>query len=91
MEAAVAVVVHSVEEAAAAAVAHSAEAVAVAAVAHSAEEAAVAVVVHSAEAVATVVVETAIVVAEATRSAVVVKTRTSAFIIRCTSRIGHCA
>ena len=86
------VVVHSAEEVVAAAVVHSAEVAVAAAVVHSAEVAVAAAVVHSAEAVAELeVVEAAIVVAEAARSAVVVKTRTSAFNIRCTSRIGHCA
>ena len=85
-----AAVVRSAEAAAVAAAVRSAEAVAAVAVVRSVEEAAAVAVVHSAEA-AVVAVEAVTAVAEAARSAVVVKTRTSAFIIRCTSRIGHCA
>lgn len=88
--AAVAAAVRSAEAVAAVAVVRSVEEAAAVAVVHSAEAAATVAVAHSAEA-AVVAVEAVTAVAEAARSAVVVKTRTSAFIIRCTSRIGHCA
>ena len=91
-----AAVAHSAEAVAAArsaeavAVAHSAEAVAVA---HSAEAVVVAPAVAFPEEVlgeaATAVAAMAVAAEVAVRSAVAVKIRTSAFIIRCTSRIVH--
>ena len=82
--AAVAVVLHSAE---AAAVVHSVEA---AVAVHSAEAVAVVLAAPAAEvleAVATAVAVMEAAAEAAVRSAVGVKTRTSAFIIRCTSRI----
>ena len=72
----VAVAVRSAVAAAHAAAVHSAEATAVAAVA---------------EVPSAVAVMAAVTAAEAARSADVVNTRTSAFIMRCTSLMGHCA
>ena len=94
-------VVHSAAEAAATAAVHLAAKAAVTAMARSAAEAAVIAAVHSAVAVAAAVpsVEEAVttvataagIPAEAARSADVVKMRTSALSIRCTSCIGHWA